>query len=172
MKTFFLGVLAGWIALLLGGYCYLKLGYAPAATADAPLPFEKRVAQMALAARIAKQAPAQAAVPATEANVMEGAKLYREHCAVCHGLSGQPKTEAARGMFPAPPQLFQGKGVSDDPPGETYWKVANGIRLTGMPAYHDSLTETQMWQIAQLLATSDKLPPGATRMLSAPVESK
>jgi len=25
-------------------------------------------------------------------------------------------------------------GVSDDEPGETYWKVANGIRLTGMPA--------------------------------------
>jgi len=26
---------------------------------------------------------------------------------------------------------FKGKGVTDDPAGVTYWKVANGIRLTG-----------------------------------------
>ena len=32
--------------------------------------------------------------------------------------------------------------MSDDPPGETYWKVANGIRLTGMPSYKELLTET------------------------------
>ena len=27
-------------------------------------------------------------------------------------------------MFPTPPHLFKGHGVTDDPPGETYWKVA------------------------------------------------
>ena len=49
-------------------------------------------------------------------------------------------------MFPTAPPLWekhrQGDvvGVSDDPPGETYWKVANGIRLTGMPAYKELLT--------------------------------
>jgi hypothetical protein len=39
----------------------------------------------------------------------------------------------SKGMYPQPPELFKGKGVTDDPAGETYWKVANGIRLTGMP---------------------------------------
>ena len=57
-------------------------------------------------------------------------------------------------------------GVSDDPPGETYWKVANGIRLTGMPAYDKVLTETEMWQVSLLLANADKpLPPAALVML-------
>jgi mono/diheme cytochrome c family protein len=61
-------------------------------------------------------------------------------------------------------------GVSDDPPGETYWKVANGIRLTGMPSYKNILSETQMWQVAQLLANADKLPADATAALQpAPV---
>src|SRR5262245_53619158 len=51
-------------------------------------------------------------------------------------------------MFPKPPHLFRGKGVTDDEPGETYWKVANGIRLTGMPAFKNSLSETEMWQVS------------------------
>jgi len=56
--------------------------------------------------------------------------------------------------------------VSDDPPGETYWKVANGIRLTGMPAYKSVLTETQMWQVSVLLAQADKpLPQAAVEIL-------
>jgi len=57
-------------------------------------------------------------------------------------------------------------GVSDDPPGETYWKVANGIRLTGMPSYKPQLSDTEMWQVSQLLANADKpLPPDALSIL-------
>ncbi len=53
-------------------------------------------------------------------------------------------------------------GVSDDPPGETFWKVSNGIRLTGMPAFKNILSETQIWQVSLLLANADKpLPPEA-----------
>ena len=33
-------------------------------------------------------------------------------------------TAIAKGMFPKVPQLFKGKGVTDDPVGETFWKVA------------------------------------------------
>jgi mono/diheme cytochrome c family protein len=44
--------------------------------------------------------------------------------------------------------------------------VANGIRLTGMPAYKSILTETQMWQVSLLLAQADKpLPPAAAEIL-------
>ena len=61
-------------------------------------------------------------------------------------------------MFPKPPQLFNGKGVTDDPVGETFWKVENGIRLSGMPAFKASLMEDEMWQVSLLLAHADKLP--------------
>ena len=50
-------------------------------------------------------------------------------------------------------------GVSDDEPGETYWKVANGIRLTGMPAFNHVLTDTQMWQVTLLLKNADQQLP-------------
>jgi thiosulfate dehydrogenase len=63
-------------------------------------------------------------------------------------------------------------GVTDDPPGETYWKVANGIRLTGMPAFKDMLTDNQMWQVSLLLANADKpLPPTATNILNGTTSS-
>jgi mono/diheme cytochrome c family protein len=127
---------------------------------------------MALGARISREAPATATLPATPENLVAGAKLYRENCAFCHGASGAPKTPAARGMYPPPPQLLQGKGVSDDPVGETYWKVANGIRLTGMPDYRPSLSETQIWQFSQMLANSDKLPQEARAVLTAETAPK
>jgi hypothetical protein len=72
-------------------------------------------------------------------------------------------------MYPRPPLLFEGKGVTDDTPGETYWKIFNGIRLTGMPGFSKSLNQTQMWQIALLLANADKLPAAAKTVLVTPI---
>jgi mono/diheme cytochrome c family protein len=61
-------------------------------------------------------------------------------------------------LRPKPPQLFHGTGVTDDPAWETYWKAANGIRMTGMPGFKGQLSDTQLWQVSQLLATADKIP--------------
>ena len=59
-------------------------------------------------------------------------------------------------------------GVSDDEVGETYWKVANGIRLSGMPSYNKVLTDTQMWQVSLLLKNADKeLPEPVMKILTA-----
>ncbi len=168
---FFAGLILGILLLPVLAYTFIRLGYAPVATAAPPFPLERTLAHMALDARIAKEAPKQPGVPADDPNLMAGAKLYREHCAVCHGMSNEPKTATAKGMYPPPPQLFQGKGVTDDPPGETFWKVANGIRLTGMPAYGGSLTDQQMWQISQVLATG-KLPDDVKNYLAQPSPTK
>lgn len=59
--------------------------------------------------------------------------------------------------------------MTDDEPGESYWKIFNGIRLSGMPGFSKTLTETQMWQIALLVANADKLPPSAKAALVAPI---
>jgi hypothetical protein len=66
-------------------------------------------------------------------------------------------------------QLFKGHGVTDDPVGETHWKVSNGIRLTGMPAYTGSLTQAEMWQVSLLLANADKLPQQIRGILEPPL---
>jgi len=169
MTRFLLGFLTAIVVLVVGGAAYLRLGFAPVATASPPLPFERLLTQMALHARIDKEAPVSVPIKATDEAHMAGARTYRTHCAVCHGLPGEEPTAIAKGEFPKPPALFKGKGVTDDSAGETYWKVANGIRLTGMPGFTGSLTTDQMWQVSLLLANADKLPPAVNDALMEPL---
>lgn len=170
MRAFVAGLIVGAVALPIAAFLVVWLGYAPVATAAPPLPLERTLARIALNARIAKEAPKSSPVPVTDPNLVGGATIYHEHCAVCHGTADGQESPTARGMFPRPPQLLHGKGVTDDPVGETYWKAANGIRLTGMPAYRGSLTDEQLWQVSNLLAMADRLPDAARSRLSQPAQ--
>jgi thiosulfate dehydrogenase len=158
MGRFVLGLILGLIAIPAVIYIYFASGSAPVATAGPSIPFEKQLAHMALHARLDKEMPKSVPIAADDATYTAGAQIYKDHCAVCHGLPGQSQTAIAKGMFPRPPKLMEGTGVTDDPPGETYWKVAGGIRMTGMPGFDKSLSTTQMWQVSLLLANADKLP--------------
>ena len=167
MKTFLIGFILGFVLVPVLLYAYFMTGGAPVATSAPALPFEKLLAHGALGARIAREMPKSAPFAPDEAAYTGGAQVYRQHCAVCHGYPGTSASAIAKGMYPRPPQLFHGKGVTDDEPGETYWKVANGIRLTGMPAFSQSLSQTQMWQVSFLLANADKLPDSVKQILAA-----
>jgi mono/diheme cytochrome c family protein len=70
-------------------------------------------------------------------------------------------------MYPAPPELFHGVGVTDDDAWESYWKVENGIRLTGMPGFKGQLTETQIWQVSVLVKNADKISESVKKELAA-----
>jgi thiosulfate dehydrogenase len=130
--------------------------------------FERKYAHIALDAYLNKLPHPEPQTPADEKNFLAGAEVYKENCAVCHGLPGQDKTSIAAGMFPKPPQLFHGIGVTDDEAWETYWKVENGIRLTGMPGFKGQLSETQIWQVSVLVKNADKIPPSVKADLLPP----
>jgi thiosulfate dehydrogenase len=175
MKFFFLGLVLGLIAVPAAIWIYLRSGSVPVATADAPLPFERAIVRQPLHLRIDRDMPKGVHMEASAANLEAGAHIYREQCASCHG--GYGRTSAfAKDMFPEAPQLWSPHrngvvGVSDDPPGETYWKVANGIRLSGMPAFHHVLNDTQIWQVSLLLANADKpLPADILTLLKEPID--
>ena len=95
------------------------------------------------------------------------ARQTGQQCATCHGLPNEPKSAVAKGMFPAPPELFKGTGVTDDEEWESYWKVENGIRLTGMPGFKGQLTEKQIWQATVLVKNADKIPESVKKELAA-----
>lgn len=162
MGKFIFGVIIGLLIPAAIGYCYFRYGYAPVATSSAPMPFEKTMARMALKARISKEAPKNAPIQPTEDNLTSGAKTYMDNCAFCHGFLNQTATKAAKGMFPLPPQLLtKDEMVTDDPVGVTYWKVKNGIRMTGMPGFGEMLSDNEIWQVSEMLGHADKLPPSA-----------
>ena len=166
-KGLVLGIVIG-ILLLVGClYFYFSLGFAPVATAARPMPFERKMAKLALHAYLDKMQHPQPMVPADEGNLIAGAKVYKEQCAACHGLPSEPKSAIAKGMFPAPPLLFEGVGVTDDEPWETYWKVENGIRMTGMPGFKGQVGEKEIWQATMLVKNADKITEPVKKELLA-----
>jgi mono/diheme cytochrome c family protein len=160
---FFLGFLFAFVVLIAGGFVYLKYGHPPVATADPAFPFEAAIVHVPLSARIEREIqtpPFEISEDAYEA----GAHIYKQQCAACHGSPGED-TGYAKWMYPSAPQLWKKHrtgtvvGVSDDPTGETYWKVKNGIRLTGMPAFQHILTTDEMWDVSLLLKNADQQLP-------------
>ncbi|MGA2047876.1 MAG: cytochrome c [Terracidiphilus sp.] len=171
MGKFLSGIIIGLILAPVALLAWLHFGNLPVAVADAPFPQERAITHGALAARIDRELFKTPPIQADEATFVAGAQIYRDQCSSCHGFHGKPSSFGAH-MYPDAPPLWEKHhngdvvGVSDDPPGETYWKVANGIRLTGMPSYKQVLTDTQMWQVSLLLANADKpLPPAALDFL-------
>lgn len=165
---FIIGVIATCVGFAVGGFLYVKLGGVQMAV-DAPMqPFEKTVAKMALHASFASSLNLTSPVPVNDESLAAGADIFKHHCAGCHGLADKPSPMAKR-WFPPPPQLLQtDQMVTDDPVGETYWKVTNGIRLTAMPEFKSGLTEIQRWQVTLFLKHADKLPPAALAALNPP----
>jgi mono/diheme cytochrome c family protein len=171
MTRILIGIVLGVVLVPLAVMAWFHFGTVPVAVSDPPLPMERFITSVPLDARIDRELVNTPPVEANEANFVAGAAIYRDQCAACHGFHGKPSAFGPH-MFPDAPPLWekhhnnQVVGVSDDPPGETYWKVANGIRLTGMPSYKQVLTDTQMWQVSLLLANADKpLPPAAVDIL-------
>lgn len=168
---FLLGIVIGIILVPAAVMAWFHFGKVPVAVNDPPLPQERLITSVPLNARIDRELVKTPPFQPQEEDFVAGAHVYSDSCAVCHGFHGVPSKFGTH-MFPTAPPLWekhhngQVVGVSDDPPGETYWKVANGIRLTGMPSYKEILSEKEMWQVSLLLANADKpLPPAALSIL-------
>jgi thiosulfate dehydrogenase len=138
----------------------------PVATADASMPMEAFFAKMDKKSKIKAKQPKRDLSTFNEADLESGADIYQKDCAFCHGLPNQPKPDATKGMFPHSPQLLdKDVMVTGDPVGESFSKVKNGIRLSGMPVFKDSLSEIQIWQVSALVARADRLPPEVSAKL-------
>jgi thiosulfate dehydrogenase len=173
---FIIGLVFGIVLVPLVVIAYLEYGKVPVAVADPAFPYERRLVHMPLEARVEREMPGTHLEP-DATNLIAGARIYVERCAVCHGLHSHPSAIGAH-MYPDAPQLLEQHignpdviGVSDDPVGETYWKIENGIRLTGMPSFKTQLSDPEMWQVSIFLANANKpMPPAALDILNrAPV---
>src|SRR5258708_34468557 len=165
MKGFVIGVLMGAMLVAGGLYYYFVSGMAPAAGADPPMMMERKMANRSLDAHIDKANVPAPPIQPSEDNYVAAAKIYKEQCATCHGLPNQLPPAIAGNFYPDATLMFKGKGVTDDPPQVSYWKVKNGIRLTGMPTFRGGLDDTQIWQVALFVANADKLPDSAKKLL-------
>ena len=163
LKGILIGVAAAILAILAGGCLFLGSGFFPMNADAKPGTVEIWAADLALDATSDREAPKiPNPVALTDANLLDGIKLFEQNCAICHGTAkgDASASPVAKGLNPRPPQLAS-DGVEDDSEGVSFWRVKHGIRWTGMPAWKDHLSDREIWTLALFLKHMNKLPPPA-----------
>lgn len=92
-------------------------------------------------------------LPATESNVVAGKKLYQQHCASCHGESGEGDGIAGKDLSrqPADVATFSKKSYASD--GYLFWMIYDGgdVQVSTMPAFGQLVKDDEIWKIITYL---------------------
>jgi len=153
-----LGFLVAVVVVLSAGFCYVRFGFVDP-RADIPVNWlESKVAMPSLDAAVDRRAPeARNPLQPTDANLIAGMKTYQAKCASCHGDIQHSHAELADALYPRAPQFVE--DAPDMPENQNFYIIQHGIRLSGMPAWKQVLSEQEMWQVTTFLSHMDKLPP-------------
>jgi thiosulfate dehydrogenase len=168
MKNVLIGFVLAFVLIAVGGYLFITFGGMPMAAAAGALPGEQMVANLAIAASVKSSRDLKSPLPVNDNTLKAGADVYTGNCAMCHGAFQRPKPDLAKYMFPPPPQLLGDEKVTDDPEGQLYWIVTNGIRMTGMPAFDKVIDQNRRWQVTMLIKHADSLSPAVKKQLLGP----
>lgn len=170
MKIFIAGVVATLIVFPLGYWLYLKLGYADLRSTVPPSWLESLAATNALNASVARHAPPQHnPVAPTEANLLDGARLYRDKCADCHGRPDNPVSDYRASFNPQAPQFMHARPTLPD--NQTFYLIKYGVRLSAMPAWGKIMADSEIWQVVTFLNHLENLPPSVRQEINQPAGS-
>ena len=89
-------------------------------------------------------------LPDTDEVVRQGQEVFLGSCAECHAANGRADTSIGRSMAP-PAMDLTSSHVQHWSDAELFWIVQNGVRLTGMPAWHSSISEDDTWKLAHFI---------------------
>ena len=100
-------------------------------------------------------------MPLTSPSLARGAQVYREQCTACHGDAGHGDGPKARKLTGPPPANLADRGVMGAlSPTDIYRKVMLGVAGTAMPAFEESLADSDRWAVTAYVAT---MPYGGSR---------
>lgn len=127
-------------------------------------------------------------IPVTMEMMERGQRQYRVTCVLCHGESGigdgvianradRLMGAGASGMTWVPPSSLHDKAVIEQPLGQLYDSITNGVR--NMSGYRDQLSDEDRWAILLYVraiqnarsATMDDVPAGDRDKVRASMEN-
>jgi mono/diheme cytochrome c family protein len=157
MLKFLFGFAVAVVVVVTAGFCFVRFGFVDP-RADLPVDWlESKIAMPALDAAVDRRAPdAHNPLQPTDANLIAGMKIYQTNCANCHGDIQHAHTALGDAFYPRAPQFAE--DAPDMPENQNFYIVQHGIRLSGMPAWKETLSEQQTWQATTFLSHMDKLP--------------
>jgi mono/diheme cytochrome c family protein len=89
--------------------------------------------------------------------VATGFEHYQAMCVTCHGAPGKEPDELAQGLNPPAPDLAG--STTDLSPSEMFVIVKDGIKMTGMPAWGSTHSDSAIWAIVAFLHYLQTLTP-------------
>jgi len=89
--------------------------------------------------------------------VATGFEHYQAMCVICHGAPGKEPDELAQGLNPSAPDLVS--STTDLSPAEIFLIVKDGIKMTGMPAWGTTHSDSALWAIVAFLQRLQTLTP-------------
>jgi mono/diheme cytochrome c family protein len=88
--------------------------------------------------------------------IAEGAEHYAAMCTGCHLAPGMKENEMRPGLNPKPPVLAS---VPREDAGEQFWIVKHGLKMTAMPAWGLTHSDSEIWNIVAFLQQLPGMPP-------------
>lgn len=155
---FVIGFIVAIVLIVTGLYVFVEFGFMSFRADQSPSAFETKYAMKAVDASTERNAPNMTnPPPANDASLLDSIKLYKEHCAVCHGDPVTPEQVLGKSFYPPAPQFM--KDAPDMPANQNFYIIKHGIRFTGMPAWGQVLSDDQIQQLTAFLSHMEKLPP-------------
>jgi mono/diheme cytochrome c family protein len=157
MKGFIVGVFVTLLVIVVGAFAVSRLGLYPIGADNPPGAIERMLAMRAMDVYADSHKPEGGnPVATTPANLADGARLYEDHCALCHG-GAAAKVSPMRDKFSPPvPQLVD--KVPHDPDAWLFWVTKHGVRMTGMPAWDGILSDGDIWKTVAFIKHSADVP--------------
>lgn len=160
MKGFMLGILLTIAVIIAVGLFVAETGRVDMRADQTPPQIERRLAGGAMDASVDRNAPKVTnPLQPTNENLIGGATVYLDHCALCHGDPAHPKSALGESLYPRAPQFMTDAADMGDQ--DNYYITVHGIRWTGMPGWKSVLKDQDIWQVVTFLAHMDNLPPEA-----------
>jgi mono/diheme cytochrome c family protein len=154
MRTVILTLLTVAVLVIAGAFTFIYAGVYDIAATSPHWPVTYWVMETVRTNSIKARAAGITPPPglSDQTKVVGGTEHYAAHCASCHGAPGVPRGETAKGLYPKPADLTH--AAQRYTPGELFWILKNGIKMSGMPSWSDHSDE-ELWGTVAFL---EKLP--------------
>jgi mono/diheme cytochrome c family protein len=144
------GAFAAGALAALGALVVVETGLFDARASTPHDPLTAWVTHTTMIHSVDRQSAVVAPPPAfTPAQTEAGFRIYDADCVACHGAPAVERVAWARGLNPSPPYLLD--AARQWSPAELYWIVRDGVKMTAMPAWTETLSDTQVWDCVGFL---------------------
>lgn len=152
------GAIAVAVVAPVGVYAFVKSGFYDVAASSPHTDFTEWITHETMIHSARRHADGIGApVQFSRQQVLAGFCSYEAHCVACHGAPGIAREAWVSGLEPSPPYLLD--ATSRWTPAELFWIAKNGIKMTGMPSWRDSMPDGEIWDVIGFIEALRQLPP-------------